>query len=79
MNKPLTRAQILKDIRLFCKSNAISTTEFGVRALNDSSFYGRLSNGKSPTLDRIERVYNFMSEDAQLGDSQQGAYDDIIG
>ena len=29
-------------------------------ALNDSAFLGRIRAGKSPTLLRVERVYDFM-------------------
>ncbi len=59
--KPLSHAQLLKDIDDFCRWAELSATEFGRQALNDSAFVGRLKLGKSPTLERIERVYDWMA------------------
>lgn len=60
MKKPLTAQRFLKDVRAFCKKYKISPRDVGVRALNDTAFFGRLERGKSPTLLRVERVYDFM-------------------
>lgn len=67
--KPITRDKLLKDISNFCRENSISFTEFGSRALADPGFYTRLKKGRSPTLERIEKVYDFMDN--------QGAANDI--
>lgn len=60
MEKPISREKMIADIDKFCGEFGLSPTDFGIQALNDSAFYGRLVSGKSPTLDRIERVYEFM-------------------
>lgn len=65
--KPITHAQFLKDVEDFCQRQGMSTTEFGTRALNDSAFFGRLAKGNSPTLDRIERVYDFIAKHSGAG------------
>jgi hypothetical protein len=55
------RAQIIEEIESFCRENKISTTDLGLRALKDGSFFGRLKKGdRSPTIDRVERLYDFM-------------------
>lgn len=60
IKKPLTQEQFLQDVTAFCDKYKISRRDVGVKALNDTAFFGRLLRGKSPTLNRIERVYDFM-------------------
>ncbi len=71
--KPLSHAQLIRDITDFCRESDISLTEFGHRALNDGAFVGRLKQGKSPTLERIERVYDWMAGHAPGGMKPQPA------
>jgi hypothetical protein len=54
------RARIIEDIRVFCKKFKITTTDFGIKALNDGSFFGRLEKGRSTGIDRVEHLYTFM-------------------
>ena len=69
----MSRQKLIKDIRAFCEVKKISTTEFGKRAVNDSAFFGRLDRGASPTLDRVERLYEYMN------DESAEAVNDILG
>ena len=57
-----TREQLIKDIEAFIKRHGLSDAEFGILALNDSSFVLRVKRGMSPTLDRYDRVRRFMDE-----------------
>jgi len=60
LTKPITAEQFLEDVVDFCDNNKMSFRDVGVLALNDTAFFGRLRDSKSPTLARIERVYDFM-------------------
>lgn len=60
MKKPISRSKFKEDMKNFCALHKMNVTEFGLRALGDGSFIGRFEKGTSPTLDRIERVYDFM-------------------
>lgn len=60
MKKPITREKLLKDITDFCNKWQISWTNFGVLAVNDSALVCRMQQGRSPTLERIELIYDFM-------------------
>jgi hypothetical protein len=60
--KPITAQLFRKDVDEFCKKYDLSRREVGVKALNDSAFFLRLQQEKSPTLARVERVYDFMIE-----------------
>ncbi len=82
MHKPLTRKNIVKDIEAFCAKHGLTPTEFGLKALNDGSFFGRLNKAdRSPTLERIERVYEFMDKhdaENQPKKKPQGAAHDLL-
>lgn len=60
INKPITHEQFLADVKDFCRLYGISERNIGLRALNDTAFVGRIRAGKSPTLVRVEAVYDFM-------------------
>lgn len=60
--KPISAQSFRKDVDDFCKTHKLSRRDVGVKALNDSAFFLRLQKEKSPTLARVERVYDFMIE-----------------
>jgi transcriptional regulator with XRE-family HTH domain len=70
MQKTPTREQMISDIKTCCKQHGMSFTQFGLEATGDGSFYGRLCRKEiSPTLKRIEKVYNFMEHPTTLSPS----------
>ena len=58
--KPITHQAFICDVVEFCRKHNFSERRIGVEALNDSSFFLRIKSGKSPTLQRVERIYDFM-------------------
>lgn len=58
--KPITLQSFRADIDSFLKRHDMSRREIGTRALNDSAFYLRLQKEIYPTLQKVERVYDFM-------------------
>ena len=60
INKPITHQQFLDDVQSFCRVYAMSEREIGLSALKDTAFVGRIRAGRSPTLARVEAVYEFM-------------------
>jgi hypothetical protein len=62
---PITRQKLINDIEEYCSRHNISTSEFGRQVFKDSSFYGRVIRGRSPTLERIEMVYNFIAANGE--------------
>ena len=58
--KRLTQAEFIRDIEAFSLLNDIALSDIGYRALNDRAFYAKIKKGLSPTLQRVERVYDFM-------------------
>lgn len=58
--KPLSQAEFIFDMEVFCGRHGMAVSELGFRALKDRAFYSKIQKGLSPTLHRIERVYDFM-------------------
>lgn len=58
--KRISHAEFLFDIEMFCSKYRMTARDLGIGALNDTAFVGRIRAGKSPTLQRVERVYDFM-------------------
>lgn len=58
--KPLSHNDLIRDIERFCSDNKFAVSELGYQALKDRAFYMKVKRGLSPTLQRIERVYDFM-------------------
>ena len=56
------REQILKDIDAFVARKGISARTLSVLATGDSGFISRLRSGKNVTLDKLERVQQYMHE-----------------
>jgi hypothetical protein len=63
------RADLIAQILAYCASHDISTQTFGVRAVNDWKFFGRLESGQSVSLRNMERVVAFM-RDASTANSE---------
>jgi hypothetical protein len=55
-----TRARLIDEIEAFCRLEGIAESTFGVRAVNDGKFVGRLRNGGRITTDTIDKVHAFM-------------------
>jgi hypothetical protein len=60
--KPITHESFLSDIECFQKLYSLPDRDIGRLALNDTAFLLRIRAGKSPTLARVEKVYEFMIE-----------------
>jgi aspartate carbamoyltransferase catalytic subunit len=59
---------LLNDIAAFTTAHNLSDRRFGELALNDTKFVRDLKNGRSPSLNTVEKVKTFMlsyREDAQ--------------
>jgi hypothetical protein len=70
-----TRAHLIDEIEAFCRTEGIAESTFGVRAVNDGKFVGRLRNGGRITTDTIDKVHAFMQSHAGPGISRAGAGD----
>lgn len=55
------RQQFLSEIDAFMATRAMTQTQFGVKAVGDSSFVPRLREGASPRIDTVEKVRAFMA------------------
>jgi hypothetical protein len=62
-----TRARLIDEIEAFCRTEGIAESTFGVRAVNDGKFVGRLRNGGRITTDTIDKVHAFMEDRATSG------------
>ena len=49
-------SQILNLIELFCQEKEIAESTFGLRAVNDGKFVGRLRAGKGITLSTLKTI-----------------------
>lgn len=61
IEKPLTHAKFISDVERFCDRYGFASRDIGKAALNDTAFLTRIKAGKSPTLARIEKVYDYMA------------------
>jgi len=57
-----TREILIDEIAAFCRDSGIAESTFGVRAVNDGKFVGRLRNGGRITTDTIDKVRAFIAE-----------------
>jgi hypothetical protein len=55
-----TVTSLLAEIEDFCRLTKTNPTQFGLRVMHDSHFVGRLKSGRSPELETIDRVRNYM-------------------
>lgn len=60
MKKPLTHQQFISDVVRFCNRHLIAPSELGATLFNDRAFFGRLREGISPRLVKVEAVYDYM-------------------
>lgn len=60
MKKPLTHEQFISDVVRFCNRHLIAPSELGATIFNDRAFFGRLREGISPRLEKVETVYDYM-------------------
>jgi len=67
-----TRARLIDEIEAFCRHKGIAESTFGVRAVNDGKFVGRLRNGGRITTDTIDKVHAFMNNAAPGGSGAGG-------
>ena len=52
-------SQIVNLIALFCQEKEIAESTFGLRAVNDGKFVGRLRAGKEITLSTLKTIEKF--------------------
>lgn len=63
--------QLLSDIEAFVAAHDITERRFGELALNDKNFVSDIRNGRSPSLNTVERLKRFMM--TYRPDAQQDA------
>ena len=57
----MTLAQeLLTEIQTYCATHGMGATNFGVAALSNPSFVGRLRDGMQPTAKTVDKVRAFM-------------------
>lgn len=67
-------ADLLAEIDAFIRESEISQTAFGVRALNDGRFVGRLREGSGITVATVDRVRAYIAaERAKVGGKSKRA------
>lgn len=52
---------LLDDIAAFIAAHGLSERKFGEEALNDKNFVSDIREGRSPSLNTVERLRRFMS------------------
>lgn len=65
INKPITREKFLEDIEAFCEKEKIALSAVGKKIFNDTAFYTKVKNGRSPTLERVEEFYDYVANYGQ--------------
>jgi Tfp pilus assembly protein PilX len=53
---------LLRDIEAFLQRTGITPTQFGLEAMNNSSFVRQLRNGSGVTLRTLDKVRAFMTD-----------------
>ena len=61
---------LLEEIVAFCKASNMAATTFGREAVNDGKFVGRLRQGKRVTTATVERVRQFIADNAGSEDNR---------
>lgn len=56
------QSELLAEIEAFLPASGIKETTFGLRAVNDGKFVGRLREGKNVTVNVIDRARQFMRD-----------------
>ena len=57
--------ELLHAIDAYCRRQGIAASTFGLRAVNDGKFVGRLRQGKRVTTDTLDRVRRFIESGAE--------------
>ena len=60
MSKHQAVTKLLADIEAHLARTGTSRSTFGLRATGDGYLISRIEQGRTPTLDTIERVYRYM-------------------
>lgn len=55
------REKFLAEIEAYLAATGMTPTDFGLAALNDGSFVGRVRDGRAPNLNTVERVRSWMA------------------
>lgn len=63
--------QFTREVEAFLSQHKLKAATFGRKALNDPMFVNDLRDGRSPTLETIDRVREFMSSVA--AENENGA------
>lgn len=56
------RQQLIAEIEEFLRDRDMAETTFGLRAVNDGKFVGRLRAGKGVEIDTVDRVRAYIAE-----------------
>jgi len=60
MNRHPTVKKLLADIEAYLDRTGTSRSAFGLQATGDGYLISRIEQGRTPTLDTIEKVYRYM-------------------
>lgn len=53
---------LVREIDAYLARTGMLPTQFGLAAMNDGNFIPRLMNGRTPTLETIDKVRRYMAE-----------------
>lgn len=56
-----THASLVSEIEAFLAESQMTKTAFGLKALNDGTFVGRLKKGDNVTLKTVDRVRSYIA------------------
>jgi len=60
MKQHPTARELLTEIERYLHQHGLDPTTFGLRAMHDGNFIPRLRGGRTPRLQTIDRVRDFM-------------------
>ena len=70
---------LLADIGKYCQRHRMAESTFGRLAVNDGKLVARLRDGKSVTLNTLERLQDFMNRDGSRDSGNAGAEETVLG
>ncbi len=71
-HKLVEHTALIEEIGTYCRRHNLSESTFGRRAVNDGKLVSRLRDGRSITLNTLEKVHEFIARDGELAHSDDG-------
>ena len=69
---------LLAEIGKYCQRHRMAESTFGRMAVNDGKLVARLRDGKSVTLNTLERLQDYMKRDGAEGGGEDAGADDLV-